>query len=169
MTAEEIIREDLTKNRSTDATRRRIGQIKGFLKSIIINAEIREQITEERLSELGSELNEQETRVCMLLYNSLAQMICYVAEGTLVLWKNARYRQLICRLAMQYRNLQHTIPTERTNNCQIDRNFSFSGTDNGIAKMTETVPLNLESFNYHLRLHNMYSPLADTQESTDDV
>ncbi|KAG2233239.1 hypothetical protein INT48_001688 [Thamnidium elegans] len=52
---------------------------------------------------------------------------------------------------------------------EIDCNFSFSGTDNGIAKMTETVPLDLESFNYHLRLHNVYSPLADTQESTDDV
>ncbi|KAI8047275.1 hypothetical protein BDF21DRAFT_405148 [Thamnidium elegans] len=54
-----ILEEDLTENRSTDATRRRIGQIKGFLKNIIINAEIREQITEERLSELCPELNEQ--------------------------------------------------------------------------------------------------------------
>lgn len=84
---------------------------------------------------------------------------------------DARYRHFTCRLAMQHRNSQRNITTEPTNNRrmidkkpfitkaghiqlhnkpeEIDRNFSFSGTDNGIVKMTETVPLNLERFSYH--------------------
>ncbi|KAI8083451.1 hypothetical protein BDF21DRAFT_397705 [Thamnidium elegans] len=46
MSAEEIVQEeDVVENKSTDATRRRIGQIKGFLKSMILNAENREQIS----------------------------------------------------------------------------------------------------------------------------
>ena len=43
---------------------------------------------------------------------------------------------------------------------KIDR-YIFSGTDNGIVKMTETIPLDLEKFQYHIKLYNKYSPLVD--------
>jgi hypothetical protein len=39
---------------------------------------------------------------------------------------------------------------------KIDR-YIFSGTDNGIVKMTETIPFDLEKFQYHIKLYNKYS------------
>jgi hypothetical protein len=44
--------------------------------------------------------------------------------------------------------------------------FTFSGTDNGIVTMTETVGFCIDRFKYHLALHNRYSPLA-TETSED--
>jgi hypothetical protein len=44
--------------------------------------------------------------------------------------------------------------------------FTFSGTDNGIVTMTETVGFCIDRFKYHLALHNRYSPLA-TEASED--
>jgi len=36
----------------------------------------------------------------------------------------------------------------------------FSGTDNGLAVMTETIGVNLNKYKYHLSLHNRFSPLT---------
>ena len=41
----------------------------------------------------------------------------------------------------------------------ISQNFTFCGTDNGITKMTESMPVTIEKYVYHLKLHNRYAAL----------
>jgi hypothetical protein len=53
---------------------------------------------------------------------------------------------------------------EKTEKLRIDQdvchNYCYSGTDNGIVKMTGTIPMDIERFKYHLSLRNRFSPLA---------
>jgi hypothetical protein len=46
--------------------------------------------------------------------------------------------------------------------------FNFSRIDNGLNVMTETVTMGMENYKYHLNLHNIYSPLATTNDLPDD-
>lgn len=46
----------------------------------------------------------------------------------------------------------------------VSKDYTFSGTDNGLVTLSETIPFSLDRFNYHLNLYNTYAPLAeDTQ------
>ncbi|KAI8375369.1 hypothetical protein EDC96DRAFT_605358 [Choanephora cucurbitarum] len=46
----------------------------------------------------------------------------------------------------------------------IAKNFTFSGTDNGVVKMTESVPVSIQKYVYHLKLYNKFSALTTTEE-----
>jgi hypothetical protein len=41
------------------------------------------------------------------------------------------------------------------------KNLGFSGTDNGIVTMTETVGFSLDRFKYHVKLFNTYAALNE--------
>jgi hypothetical protein len=45
----------------------------------------------------------------------------------------------------------------------------FSGTDNGLVTMTESVPLSIERFAFHLKLYNSFQALSDFQEDDTDI
>ncbi|KAI8328869.1 hypothetical protein EDC96DRAFT_68328 [Choanephora cucurbitarum] len=47
---------------------------------------------------------------------------------------------------------------------QVSQDFVFSGTDNGIVKMSEAVPVLLERYVYHLKLHNRFAALIEQTE-----
>ncbi|KAI8331998.1 hypothetical protein BD560DRAFT_494086 [Blakeslea trispora] len=47
---------------------------------------------------------------------------------------------------------------------RVSQDFTFSGTDNGIVKMSESVPVSLERYDYHLKLHNRFAALTEQTE-----
>ncbi|KAI8375052.1 hypothetical protein EDC96DRAFT_457298, partial [Choanephora cucurbitarum] len=50
----------------------------------------------------------------------------------------------------------------------IAKNFTFSGTDNGVVKMTESVPVSIQKYVYHLKLYNRFSALTATEEQEEE-
>ncbi|KAI8351192.1 hypothetical protein EDC96DRAFT_292049 [Choanephora cucurbitarum] len=50
----------------------------------------------------------------------------------------------------------------------IAKNFTFSGTNNGVVKMTESVPISIQKYVYHLKLHNRFSALTITEEQEEE-
>lgn len=54
---------------------------------------------------------------------------------------------------------------DKAENMQINKdsldNFTFSGTDNGLVTMTETIPMSLDRFKYHLKLNNRFDLLKE--------
>ncbi|KAI8357298.1 hypothetical protein BD560DRAFT_406464, partial [Blakeslea trispora] len=50
----------------------------------------------------------------------------------------------------------------------IAKNFTFSGTDNGVVKMTESVPVSIQRYTYHLKLYNRFSALTTTEEQEEE-
>ncbi|CEP16511.1 hypothetical protein [Parasitella parasitica] len=54
------------------------------------------------------------------------------------------------------------------------KDFTFSGTDSGLKVMTETIPVDMNKYKYHLNLQNRYSPLVSDNnneelDATSDV
>jgi hypothetical protein len=47
------------------------------------------------------------------------------------------------------------------NSRNILSDYTFSGTDNGIVKMTQSIPVTSQKYKYHLKLHNSYSLLEE--------
>ena len=56
-------------------------------------------------------------------------------------------------------------------NSLVDENIVFSGTDNGVVTMSNTVGLTPHRFKFHLALHNRFEALADSSETgvADDI
>ncbi|CAO3655061.1 unnamed protein product [Mucor fragilis] len=84
---------------------------------------------------------------------------------------NLRTRAFLTRKAIEYRSKEIPIisnsdapPAEQDLNA-----MRFSGTDNGLAVMTETVGMDLSKYRYHLSLHNRFSPLAILDADDGDV
>ncbi|OAD01350.1 hypothetical protein MUCCIDRAFT_112793 [Mucor lusitanicus CBS 277.49] len=74
-----------------------------------------------------------------------------------------RSRAFLTRKAIEYRNKEIPAaavtdppPSDQELNAMV-----FSGTDNGLTVMTETVPMDINKYKYHLSLHNRFSPLAN--------
>ncbi|KAI8372191.1 hypothetical protein BD560DRAFT_446568 [Blakeslea trispora] len=50
----------------------------------------------------------------------------------------------------------------------IAKNFTFPCTDNGVVKMTESVPVSIQRYTYHLKLYNRFSALTTTEEQEEE-
>ncbi|KAK4515081.1 uncharacterized protein ATC70_002691 [Mucor velutinosus] len=74
---------------------------------------------------------------------------------------NMRTRAFLTRKAIEYRNKDIPLVSnyEPPPSDQHLDSMVFSGTDNGLAVMTETIGMNLNKYKYHLSLHNRFSPL----------
>ncbi|KAK4521627.1 uncharacterized protein ATC70_004157 [Mucor velutinosus] len=75
---------------------------------------------------------------------------------------NMRTRAFLTRKAIEYRN-KDTLLVSNNEPPPSDQHLDsmvFSGTDNGLAVMTETIGMNLNKYKYHLSLHNRFSPLT---------
>ncbi|KAK4510172.1 Up in starvation [Mucor velutinosus] len=75
---------------------------------------------------------------------------------------NMRTRAFLTRKAIEYRNKDIPLVSNYeppTSDQHLD-SMVFSGTDNGLAVMTETIGMNLNKYKYHLPLHNRFSPLT---------
>jgi hypothetical protein len=82
-----------------------------------------------------------------------------------------RSHQFHIRKAIQYRGKEIPKPNDieqPIHNEETLAKSNFSGTDNGLKVMTETVAMGMEKYKYHLNLHNRYSPLATTDDLPDD-
>ncbi|KAK4517511.1 uncharacterized protein ATC70_000850 [Mucor velutinosus] len=73
-----------------------------------------------------------------------------------------RIGAFLTRKAIEYRNKD--IPLVSNNepppSDQHLDSMVFSGTDNGLAVMTETIGMNMKKYKYHLSLHDRFSPLT---------
>ncbi|KAI8372496.1 hypothetical protein BD560DRAFT_423353 [Blakeslea trispora] len=52
---------------------------------------------------------------------------------------------------------------------RVSQNFTLSGTDNGTVKMSESVPVSLERYVYHLKLHNHFAALTKCLQDNKNV
>ncbi|KAI8358404.1 hypothetical protein BD560DRAFT_491956 [Blakeslea trispora] len=50
----------------------------------------------------------------------------------------------------------------------IAKNSTSSGTDNGVVKMTESLPVSIQKYVYHLKLYNRFSALTTTEEQEEE-
>ncbi|KAK4511191.1 uncharacterized protein ATC70_012405 [Mucor velutinosus] len=75
---------------------------------------------------------------------------------------NMRTRAFLTRKAIEYRNKDIPLVSnyEPPPSDQHLDSMVFSGTDNGLAVMTEAIGMNLNKYKYHLSLHNKFSPLT---------
>ncbi|KAK4521530.1 uncharacterized protein ATC70_012146 [Mucor velutinosus] len=75
---------------------------------------------------------------------------------------NMRTRAFLIKKAIEYRNKDILLVSnyEPPPSGQHLNSMVFSGTDNGLAVMTETIGMNLNKYKYHLSLHNRFSPLT---------
>ncbi|KAK4517967.1 tunicamycin resistance protein [Mucor velutinosus] len=73
-----------------------------------------------------------------------------------------RTRAFLTRKAIEYRNKGIPLVSnyEPSPSDQHLNSMVFSGTDNGLAVMTETIGMNLNKYKYHLSLHNRFSLLT---------
>jgi hypothetical protein len=51
----------------------------------------------------------------------------------------------------------------------LDKDMMFSGTDNGLVTMTESVPLSVKRFAFYLKLYNSFQALSHFQEDDTDT
>jgi predicted nucleic acid-binding Zn-ribbon protein len=74
-------------------------------------------------------------------------------------------RKTIVKYGHCYNKVENLLlPTERN----LEEDLLFSGTDNGIINMTETVSFNINRFSHRLKLFNYFSPLHDSSTSLED-
>lgn len=82
-----------------------------------------------------------------------------------------RSDQFHIRKAIQYRGKEVPKPDDieqPIHNEETLAKFNFSGTDNGLKVMTETVAMGMKKYKYHLNFHNRYSPLTAANDLPDD-